>query len=152
MILAAVMGLEWLAARYPKAARLVLFLCASHFLFWYAAHALEGSELGRAALRFETWGGINHGNPARRIFVNRELAKIPGRLLVFVHYEYPRHPFQDEWVYNAADIDGARIVWARDLGEAEDTQLERYYPDRKVIRLEPDESPPALEAMPIGGQ
>ena len=53
---------------------------------------------------------------------------VPGKLLVFVRYS-PLHVFH-EWVYNAADIDGSRIVWANDLGAAEDEKLRRYYPDR----------------------
>jgi len=81
--------------------------------------------------------------PARRIEVSRELAAIPGRLLVLVRY-WPQHRFQDEWVYNAADIDKSRIVWARDLGDAEDRELLNYYPDRTVLLLEPDATPPRL--------
>ena len=150
MILAAVVGLQNLASVRMEAARIVLFLCAGHFLFWYTMHLFENTSLARAALPFETWDGLNHStlnlnNPRRRIYVARELAKIPGDLLVFVHYDYPRHQFQDEWVYNAADIDGARIVWARDLGPEQDAQLERYYPNRKVVLVRPDENPPLIE-------
>ena len=43
------------------------------------------------------------------------LPRYQASCLVFVRY-YPQHIFQDEWVYNAADIDAARVVWARDLG------------------------------------
>jgi len=72
--------------------------------------------------------------------VEDALAKVPGKVLVFVRYS-PLHMFQDEWVYNRADIDGSRIVWARDLGAEEDEQLRRYYPDRSVWLLEPDARP-----------
>jgi len=82
-------------------------------------------------------------NPERRVMVSAQLAKLPGKLLVFVRY-WPGHIFQDEWVYNAADIDGARVVWARDLGTAEDEKLRQYYPDRSVWLLEPDARPPRL--------
>ncbi len=152
MILAAVVGLQKLAAAKREAARIVLFLCAAHFLFWYGAHLFENSSLSRAVLPFETWDGINHRNPQRRIYVAHQLDKIPGELLVFVHYQHPQHPFQDEWVYNAADIDSARIVWARDLGEEENAKLKQYYPRRKVVVLDPDENPPALETEDANGR
>jgi hypothetical protein len=152
MILAAVIGLQKLAAVRREAARIALFLCAAHFLFWYGMHLFESTPIARSVLPFETWDAINHQNPQRRIYVNRELAKIPGDLLVFVRYAYPPHPFQDEWVYNAADIAHARIIWARDLGAEEDARLERYYPSRKAIVLEPDERPPAIEIQPPSGQ
>ncbi len=149
-ILAAVAGLERLArikvSGWPtgaQAARVIVFLCVLHFGFWYTLHAAENPEISRAARQYETWNTINHSNPERRIFVNRQLAALPGRLLVFVRYT-PRHIFQDEWVYNAADIDSGRIVWARDLGPEENQQLLRYYPGRTPLLLEPDLRPPRL--------
>lgn len=128
-----------------EAAGLILLLCLGQFLFWYGMHAADDAEVSRNARQFETWDGLNHRNPARRIYVARELAQVPGKLLVFVHYG-PRHIFQDEWVYNAADIDGSRIVWARDLGATENQELLRYFPDRIALLLDPDAAPPQLSA------
>jgi hypothetical protein len=148
-VLVSVTGLERLSrlSAGRSAARLIVFLCVAHFLFWYGLHVFDDSEVSMAMRPYETWNAINHGNPERRIYVNRQLAQMPGKLLVFVRY-YPQHIFQDEWVYNAADIDGARVVWARDLGEAEDEKLRRYYPGRAVWLLEPDFRPPRLTAFP----
>src|SRR5260370_24386143 len=140
-----VRGLEGLS-RWPagqEAARFIMFLCTAHFIFWYGLHVFDDKEFSLALRRYETWNAINHRNPERRILVNQGLAQVPGKLLVFVRYT-PRHTFQDEWVYNAADIDGARIVWARDLGEPENEKLRRYYPDRVGMLLEPDVRPPRL--------
>lgn len=66
---------------------------------------------------------------------------------MIVHYS-PRHIFQDEWVYNRADIDGSQIVWARDLGEEQNRELLNYYPERTAWLLEPDEQPPSLTPYP----
>ena len=74
--------------------------------------------------------------------IDRQLAAIPGKLLVFVHYS-SIHGFH-EWVHNAADIDAQRIIRALDLGGEEDEKLREYYPDRKVLFLEPDARPPRL--------
>jgi hypothetical protein len=146
-VLVSVTGLERLSrlSAGRAAARLIVFLCVAHFLFWYGVHAFDDAEVSLAMRPYEAWDAINHGNPERRIYVTRQLAAIPGKLLVFVRY-YPQHIFQDEWVYNAADIDAARIVWARDLGETEDDKLRRYYPGRAVWLLEPDVRPPRLTA------
>jgi len=115
-------------------------------VFWYGLHAFfDTAEWSAAVRRYETWDSINHGNPERRIFVNRQLDGRAGKVLVFVRYS-PRHIFQDEWVYNRAAIDEARIVWARDLGDAENRQLLRYYADRTALVLEPDAQPPNLAA------
>jgi hypothetical protein len=126
-----------------EAARLILFLCGVHFIFWYGLHIFDTADVSVAMRRYETWDAINHANPERRIEVNERLANVPGKLLVFVRYS-PQHIFQDEWVYNEADIDRARIVWARDLGATEDQKLQHYYPDRAVWLLEPDDRPPRL--------
>src|SRR5579871_8025 len=142
-ILISVTGLQqWMRWRHA-AGRLIAFACVAQFVFWYGMHLLEAQPFALAALRYETWDGLNHGNPAAHIAVNQQLAAMPGKLLVFVRY-YPQHIFQDEWVYNRSDIDGSRVVWARDLGEGEDKKLLAYYPDRTAWLLEPDFRPPRL--------
>jgi hypothetical protein len=149
-VLMCVVGLEhlsrfcvrsWPAGR--EAALLVIFLCAAQFTFWFALHVLDNQEFSLATRQYETWDAINHGNPERRIAIDHQLAQLPGKLLVFVRY-WPQHIFQEEWVFNGADIDGSRIVWARDLGAAEDEKLQHYYPDRAAWLLEPDARPPKL--------
>jgi hypothetical protein len=123
--------------------RILILLCIAEFALWYGLHLFEG-EAPHALLRYETWDVISHrASASRRVAVTRELASIPGKLLVFVRYS-PRHVFQEEWVWNAADIDGARAVFARDLGPSENSRLLRYYPSRKVFYLEPDYNPPRL--------
>jgi hypothetical protein len=124
------------------AARFLLFLCAVHFLFWYSIHLFDDAKWAAALRDYQTWDIINHDDPEGRIAINHQLAQIPGKQLVFARY-WPRHTFQ-EWVHNAADIDSARIVWARDLGATENERLSRYYPDRTVWLLEPDARPPRL--------
>jgi hypothetical protein len=118
-------GVTALDRLHPEAARLILFLCLAHFLFWYGRTFFERDP------------------PSRRAAIDQQLAQSSGKQLVFVRYA-PQHLFQDEWVYNAADIDEARVVWARDLGSSEDQKLLRYYPDRSAWLLQPDAAPPML--------
>jgi hypothetical protein len=125
------------------AARVVVFLCLAHLLLWYVVHISDDRESSLELARYETWDAINHRNPERRIQVARELSGLAGQQLIFVRYS-PQHIFQDEWVYNAADIDGSKVVWARDLGPSENQKLQRYYPNRSVWLLEPDARPPHL--------
>ena len=56
---------------------------------------------------------------------------------MIVRYWGNHYPF-DEWVYNAADIDGSKVIWARDGDPAGNVELIRYYRDRKVWLVEPD--------------
>jgi hypothetical protein len=143
-LLMAVVGLERLSRIAPSGARAVVLLCIFQFAFWYTMHVFDDRDFSRQARQYETWSGINHQNPERRILVDGQLAAIPGKILVFVRYS-PRHQFQEEWVYNQADIDHARVVWARDLGAEENEKLRAYYGDRQVFLLEPDFRPPRLE-------
>lgn len=147
-VLMSVTGLErlsrWNIRGWPagrEAAGLVVFLCIAHFVFWYGLHLFKNENF--AIMQYETWDTINHQNPARRILIRDQLAKLPGKQLVFVRYS-PHHIFQDEWVYNSAAIDSAHVVWARDLGPVENEKLIHYYPDRTVWLLEPDFGAPLL--------
>jgi hypothetical protein len=73
------------------------------------------------------------------------LGRMGGRHLVIVSYDKAHNP-NLEWVYNGADIDGAAVVWARDMGPARDRELLDYYrdrqPDRRVWQLRADEPRP----------
>jgi hypothetical protein len=137
-VLISLIGLQRIG---PWAARMIVMLCCAHFLFWYGLHLADTSTLSRFLRPYETWVALNHDNPARRISVRNRLSEIPGQLLIFVRY-YPQHVFQEEWVFNAADIDASRIVWARDLGPTENRALLAYYPNRRALLLEPDHETP----------
>ena len=148
-VLVSVVGLERLsrvsiraAAVGRNAALLLVTLCVAQFLFWYGFHLFGDTNASIAMLRYDAWDDVNHGDPEGRIAVRDQLAKAPGKQLVFVRYA-PQHRFT-EWVQNAADIDAARVVWALDRGAEEDEKLQHYYPDRTVWLLEPDAHPPEL--------
>jgi hypothetical protein len=77
----------------------------------------------------------------------RQLEQRGGRHLVFVRYESP-HALSEEWVFNTADIDRSSIVWARDLGPAQNRLLMEYYPLRKAWVLWADRNPPQIANYP----
>jgi hypothetical protein len=60
-----------------------------------------------------------------------------ARHLVIVGYG-PEHNLHQEWVYNRADIDGAKVVWARDMGVNSNCELINYFRDRKLWYLQVD--------------
>jgi hypothetical protein len=74
----------------------------------------------------------------------RQLQKHPGPQLVIVGYG-SHHDVDHEWVYNHADIDGSKIVWARDMGKEQNRELLRYFNARQVWFVHGDESGPELE-------
>ena len=79
-----------------------------------------------------------------RSSLESELKRKPGRHLVFVRYS-DEHHYYDEWVYNRADIDVAKIVWARELDPGRNAALMAYFQDRSVWVVEADAPRPALE-------
>jgi hypothetical protein len=147
-VLMTVLGLERLSRRRGGriAAGALVALCGAQFAFWYGVHARGEERVMRALARYETGDGINYGDPQGRIAIDRQLSAAPGRQLVFVRY-YSTHGYE-EWIHNAADIDGARVVRALDLGPLENEKLKSYYPGRKTWLLLPDAEPPRLVPYP----
>lgn len=82
-------------------------------------------------------------NETPRAEIVRQLSNMPGRHLVIVHYAPDHKPF-NEWVYNAADIDGAPIVWAREMDREHNEELIRHFGDRRIWLVRPDQKPVAL--------
>jgi hypothetical protein len=143
LTLAGVTALRQIGRWSPLAARVLFLLCVVQFLFWYGLHLFAGWGPALALTdQYESWDFVNHGDPEGRLAIDRRLAQASGKQLVFVRYG-PRHPL-DQWVFNAADIDGSPVVRALDLGPAENEQLLRYYRNRTAWLLEPDAQPPRL--------
>src|SRR5207253_1083575 len=78
-----------------------------------------------------------------RASVEAKLQATPGKHLVLVRYRPEHEPFA-EWVYNEADIDRAKIVWAREMERSENQRLLDYFNDRQIWLLEADDNPPKL--------
>lgn len=82
----------------------------------------------------ETTAGVPDSTIPRQIqreTLQSRLNQLPGQHLVLVHYHAHDIPSQD-WIYNRADIDSSKIVWARDMGRERNQELLRYYPTRQV--------------------
>ena len=79
----------------------------------------------------------------QRSSIASSLEKIAGDHLVIVRYA-EGHDVLREWVFNAADIDHSRIVWAREIPGVDLSPLLAYYSSRKVWIVEPDVDPPGL--------
>ena len=86
--------------------------------------------------------GIN-SDGISRARIQSLLERTEGHHLVIVRYG-SNHSVHSEWVYNRADIDTSRVVWARDMGPAENQELIDYFGDHRLWLLEPDENPPRL--------
>lgn len=69
----------------------------------------------------------------KRAQIMARLEILPGKHLVMVRYPAD-HPPHEEWVANRADIDGAKVVWARSMEN--DSDLIRYFRTRTVWKLD----------------
>jgi hypothetical protein len=73
--------------------------------------------------------------PRSRIL--EKLAERGGQHVIIVHYG-PSHLFHIGWIYNDADSDNSRVIWARDLGPAKNAELVKYYQGRSIWYFDAD--------------
>jgi hypothetical protein len=85
------------------------------------------------------------GLPRARVLA--ELESRPGLQLAIVRYAPSHAPF-DDWVYNAANIDKSKVVWAREM-ENYDADLIDYFRGRSAWLVEPDSDPPRISPYPV---
>ena len=111
----------------------------------------------RVKYNFTPWGAYSDAiSTVGRSQVIAELRRQLGRQLVIVQY-WPAvwfdnarktgiwgHAGVSECVYNSADMEDQKIVWAHDMGPAQNRELIDYYKRRRVWLLYADEQPPKL--------
>lgn len=169
----------WLLPHYaaPFTAILyaILLQCMRHLRIWRPQGRFSGAFLVRTvpitctllvglrlyaeplkiALTDETFSGKAwFGTAPRglaRAGVLAQLEADPGAQLAIVRY-LPTHNPVIEWVYNAADIDNAKVVWAQDMNPKENQELLRYFKNRQVWLVEPDLNPPRITPYRIPAQ
>jgi len=135
---------------------LLLIQCMRHLGHWTPARSPLGRALVRAIpalacamilLRIAAAEGHVIIEPVwprgdlERAGVLRQLQMQPGLQLVIVRYG-PQHNPVREWVYNEADIDAAKVVWARDEGIENNRELLQYFGGRRVWLVEGDSPSP----------
>jgi hypothetical protein len=84
-----------------------------------------------------------HGDASRAAIQNK-LENKPGKHLIIVRYG-DDHNIHDEWVYNGAEIDGAKVLWARELTPEQNRKLFEYFKDRQIWLVTPDTDNTYLE-------
>jgi hypothetical protein len=94
-------------------------------------------------LNYQSWCCEVEGNYDKARIVAK-LEQTPGKHLVLVRAKTDEYNFL-QWIYNDADIDGSRIVWARDLSAEKDAALVQYFHDRQVWMVDPNHRPATLE-------
>jgi hypothetical protein len=100
-------------------------------------------RLAQGALEFSTPDAF----ALQRAQLLRQLEGQPGEQVVLVRYS-DAQPTSEEWVYNHADIDASKVVWARDMGPEENRKLFDYFRGRSFWLLEPAPDNPRLTALP----
>ncbi|MDQ3280861.1 MAG: hypothetical protein M3Q69_05550 [Acidobacteriota bacterium] len=132
----------WTSAHYLSPAGVIVatlyMLCFREmFVRWRAA----GGTLALAMLVMMLWLSgeaivaetMRPQNPieVQRRAIAAELQRLPGKDLILVPAGI------SGCVFNAADIDHAPVVWARELDAKTNAALVRYFGERRVWRLEP---------------
>ena len=134
----------------------IVILLTIHALRHLRTCRFRGRRIGRLLCQFSIllcFAWVVVGPASRKLVPRREfegrsaiLAKLelkPGNHLIIVRYGENNVP-GEEWVYNRANIDRAKVVWAREMDVVSDGRLLEYYRDRDAWLLETDQKPPEL--------
>jgi hypothetical protein len=159
-VIAALAVETWNSPHYLAPATCALYLvlaqCMRHLWQWLPARRPLGRALVRAIpvlacamILLRLTAVIAHvpiepawprGNLERATIIH-QLQQLPRLQLVIVRYD-AKHDINSEWVYNDADIDHSKVVWARDMGSDGNRELLQYFSNRQSWLLEVDNHTP----------
>ena len=146
--------LIWSMPHYAAALTSLIFLLLVQAIRHLRTIRLGGRPLGRALSRATIlllaidvgFSAQQHvcdhldwtckGDPSR-VVIAKKLVQTPGKHLIMVRYE-ENHNLHDEWVYNGAEIDTAKVLWGRELSPEQNARLFAYFKDRQIWLVEPD--------------
>jgi hypothetical protein len=148
----------WFQPHYAAALTATVFCLTGqgtrHLRKWQLGGRPIGIGLTRAIVLlvvaltpFHQSSAYNYPSIIRRAEIEQHLAITPGQHLVIVRYS-PRHDPLQEWVYNRADIDHAKVVWAREIPGIPTEPLLTYFHRRRVWLLEADASQAVIVPYP----
>ncbi|MGC2194316.1 MAG: hypothetical protein WA628_06550 [Terriglobales bacterium] len=152
----------WFQPHYAGPLAAALFVLLAQAMRHLRHVVIRGRPIGIFLTRLVVilaldWVVIQAGHAARypvvgwstqRAQVIKTLDAVPGKHLVLVRYA-PGHNVHQEWVYNAADIDHSRIVWAREIPGRDLKPLLDYFRDRKIWVVQPDTVPSKLQLYTV---
>jgi len=96
-------------------------------------------EMLRASV-LPSWCWQSPPNPGREAALQK-VKQYPGRQLVIVHYSPNHIGDNNESVYNRANIESAKVVWAQDMGPKKNEELIRHFKNRRVWLYYADQQP-----------
>lgn len=120
--------------RFAAVAATVILLCSGVKLL--------ARPLG---IQRDFWDDPREGQQGARAAIVATLSARSRPQLVIVRYRNKHNP-NEEWIYNAADIDRSHIVWAREMDSSSNRSLLCYFASREKWLLEADAVPPRLIA------
>jgi hypothetical protein len=138
-----------LAGRNPEVVRQPWLVASCEFLLVLAI-VLQLCEIQRN-LYADAFPYVDDLNEPFRKPVEAQLAALPGEHLVLVRYS-KNHNSGEEYVYNDADIDHAKTVWAREIPGTDLGPLFSYFRNRDVWLYEPDEDDSIVRPYAEPGQ
>jgi hypothetical protein len=168
LVTVGVFAVIWSNAHYAAPLTCVIFALAvqaiRHLRTMHVGPRPVGLALSRAiVLLLVLDAGINtfrgicdpllwpcQGDPSRTSIAEK-LQHIPGKHLIMVRYDSNDHNIHDEWVYNGAEIDNAKVLWARELAPQQNAKLFAYFKDRKIWLVTPDTDNTYLEPYTAPG-
>jgi hypothetical protein len=89
------------------------------------------------------WSCCGYPEGRWRARILDRLEREPGRDVVFVQYDRSKF-LTTEWVYNGADIDAQKVIWARDMDPERNRELMNYYRGRRFWIVNADDAPGRL--------
>ncbi|HEX6881034.1 MAG TPA: hypothetical protein VF135_11765 [Terriglobales bacterium] len=154
LVLAGLLLESWAAVAHYAAPATVCVLALWLFAFrWVRQWRFRGDRFGTqfaAAILIVLglWIGVRQANfifdphefygiqayclqDYERARIETVLKRTPGQHLVIVHQRRVYDGGRD-WVYNDANIDASKIIWARDMGWDKNKELTQYYRGRHV--------------------